>query len=199
MSILYLPLVLDELYPPNDDLIRQTVSLAITEKAKRLVIGIKSQEIKTHAHCLDAIWDKMQTVLGHLYVAQLNVAYEANAPLFDCNVVFEDVCGYFIHLEPNLTKVCLPEKDMDQVKKWNEARKEIGLNVLEVHGMSRHPTTPVQPSHQKKASGEPRRFERVAVGGTFDHLHAGHKILLTMTALVSEKSMVVGVTVGYLF
>lgn len=110
MSILYLPLVLDELYQPNDDLIRQTVSLAIAEKAKRLVIGIKSQEIKTHAHCLDAIWDKMQTVLGHIYVAQLNVAYEANEPLFDCNVVFEDVCGYFVHLEPNLTKVCLSEK-----------------------------------------------------------------------------------------
>ncbi|KAG0763016.1 hypothetical protein G6F29_006735 [Rhizopus arrhizus] len=194
MSILYLPLVLDELYQPNDDLIRQTVSLAIAEKAKRLVIGIKSQEIKTHAHCLDAIWDKMQTVLGHIYVAQLNVAYEANEPLFDCNVVFEDVCGYFVHLEPNLTKVCLSEKDIVQVKKWNEERKEIGLNALEAHGLSSHPIEPVQLSNQKKAPGEPRRFERVAVGGTFDHLHAGHKILLTMTALLSEKSMVVGVT-----
>lgn len=84
--------------------------------------------------------------------------------------------------------------DIVQVKKWNEERKEIGLNALEVHGLSSHPIEPVQLSSQKKAPGEPCRFERVAVGGTFDHLHAGHKILLTMTALLSEKSMVVGVT-----
>jgi pantetheine-phosphate adenylyltransferase len=41
---------------------------------------------------------------------------------------------------------------------------------------------------------EPLVFQRVAVGGTFDHLHAGHKILLTMTALLAKQSMVVGVT-----
>lgn len=41
---------------------------------------------------------------------------------------------------------------------------------------------------------EPLVFNRAAVGGTFDHLHAGHKILLTMTAILSAKSMVVGVT-----
>lgn len=37
-------------------------------------------------------------------------------------------------------------------------------------------------------------FHKVAVGGTFDHLHAGHKILLTMTALSTRKSLIVGVT-----
>ena len=44
--------------------------------------------------------------------------------------------------------------------------------------------------------------ESVAVGGTFDHLHAGHKLLLTMTALVLEpeprmsrhSSMTIGIT-----
>lgn len=40
----------------------------------------------------------------------------------------------------------------------------------------------------------PRVFQRVAVGGTFDHIHAGHKILLTMTALLALSSVVVGVT-----
>jgi hypothetical protein len=40
----------------------------------------------------------------------------------------------------------------------------------------------------------PKTFNHVAVGGTFDHLHAGHKILLTMTAWITGKRLVCGVT-----
>jgi pantetheine-phosphate adenylyltransferase len=39
-------------------------------------------------------------------------------------------------------------------------------------------------------------FERVAVGGTFDRLHAGHRLLLAATALVSSKHVYVGITGG---
>lgn len=48
-----------------------------------------------------------------------------------------------------------------------------------------------------------KRHSSVAVGGTFDHLHAGHKLLLTMTALLvnldersasSGRSLTVGIT-----
>lgn len=38
------------------------------------------------------------------------------------------------------------------------------------------------------------RFKKVAVGGTFDRLHAGHRLLLAATALVSTGSIFVGVT-----
>ncbi|KAG2492810.1 hypothetical protein HYH03_008970 [Edaphochlamys debaryana] len=38
------------------------------------------------------------------------------------------------------------------------------------------------------------RFRRVAVGGTFDRLHAGHELLLAATALVSEGFVFVGIT-----
>ncbi|GAV29213.1 hypothetical protein PMKS-002695 [Pichia membranifaciens] len=34
----------------------------------------------------------------------------------------------------------------------------------------------------------------VAVGGTFDHLHDGHKILLSASAFLTEKTLIVGVT-----
>lgn len=40
----------------------------------------------------------------------------------------------------------------------------------------------------------PKTFDHVAVGGTFDHLHAGHKILLTMTAWITGKRLICGVT-----
>lgn len=40
----------------------------------------------------------------------------------------------------------------------------------------------------------PILFPVVASGGTFDHLHAGHKILLSMAAWIAQKKLIVGVT-----
>lgn len=34
----------------------------------------------------------------------------------------------------------------------------------------------------------------VALGGTFDHLHAGHKILLSMAAWIASEKLIIGVT-----
>lgn len=39
-----------------------------------------------------------------------------------------------------------------------------------------------------------QQFAVSAVGGTFDHLHDGHKILLLMAAFVTKKHLIVGVT-----
>lgn len=46
-------------------------------------------------------------------------------------------------------------------------------------------------SNSKIQEGE---YENVILGGTFDHLHAGHKILLSMTAWIASKRVVCGVT-----
>ena len=37
-------------------------------------------------------------------------------------------------------------------------------------------------------------FEEVAVGGTFDRLHVGHRLLLAASALVCTRRVYVGVT-----
>ncbi|KAJ1678114.1 hypothetical protein EV182_004745 [Spiromyces aspiralis] len=41
-------------------------------------------------------------------------------------------------------------------------------------------------------------FEHSALGGTFDHLHAGHKVLLTMAAYASRVQMTCGISGKYL-
>jgi len=37
-------------------------------------------------------------------------------------------------------------------------------------------------------------YEVVAMGGTFDHLHAGHKILLSMACSIASRKLIVGVS-----
>lgn len=76
----------------------------------------------------------------------------------------------------------------------------IRLDLGSGRGASNQKTLP-------KVSLPPRTwpaFKCVAVGGTFDHLHAGHKLLLTVTALLlnvpdprhvcSDRSITIGIT-----
>ncbi|VEU20874.1 DEKNAAC101699 [Brettanomyces naardenensis] len=43
-------------------------------------------------------------------------------------------------------------------------------------------------------AGRKNEYHTVAVGGTFDHLHDGHKILLTASAFLARSILIVGVT-----
>ena len=40
----------------------------------------------------------------------------------------------------------------------------------------------------------PPTYPVVAMGGTFDHLHSGHKILLSMAAWIAHEKVIVGMT-----
>ena len=56
-----------------------------------------------------------------------------------------------------------------------------------------------EPDEKPTKRGNAKPHYSVAVGGTFDHLHIGHKLLLTMTALVLEsdhkpRTLTVGIT-----
>ena len=41
-----------------------------------------------------------------------------------------------------------------------------------------------------------RTFSDVALGGTFDHIHNGHRLLLAQSALLAQRRLVVGVSNG---
>lgn len=60
-----------------------------------------------------------------------------------------------------------------------------GDHVMDSETIPGSPTAP---------GSDPPSYPVVALGGTFDHLHAGHKILLSMAAWIADEKVIVGVT-----
>jgi pantetheine-phosphate adenylyltransferase len=91
----------------------------------------------------------------------------------------------------------------EAVRVIREARRDAGLPELPVHTGAELGALPPHydalSAAESCASGagpEPCRYahERVAVGGTFDRLHAGHRLLLAVAALACTRTCFVGVT-----
>lgn len=68
------------------------------------------------------------------------------------------------------------------------------LHVLDIAPPAE--TAPASSSNVEDAFEEKKgveNYEHVVLGGTFDHLHSGHKILLAMSAWLATKSVTVGI------
>ncbi|KAJ7905660.1 hypothetical protein B0H14DRAFT_2661054 [Mycena olivaceomarginata] len=67
------------------------------------------------------------------------------------------------------------------------------LLPLPIESLPRAPTPSIPPNAPAPAPSDmPSLFPVVALGGTFDHLHAGHKILLSMAAFIASTKLIVG-------
>ena len=52
----------------------------------------------------------------------------------------------------------------------------------------------INPESPTAPGSDPPIYPVVALGGTFDHLHAGHKILLSMAAWIADEKVIIGMT-----
>ncbi|KAI9322806.1 hypothetical protein BX666DRAFT_660801 [Dichotomocladium elegans] len=178
------------LHPAHKKLVEEAIACSLQLGADKLVVNIELDRDITN---VDVSWHELQGLLCSLYVTQLTYSYAKGVPLFDCTFVFQSWCGYNVGLEPHLRMVFISEQDASRALVWNEERKKLGISALDIR--------PLKTSAEPKEFMAPppitvdeRIFEKVAVGGTFDHIHGGHKILLTMTALLAAECIVVGVT-----
>ncbi|EGN95506.1 hypothetical protein SERLA73DRAFT_186547 [Serpula lacrymans var. lacrymans S7.3] len=134
-------------------------------------------------------WDAVQRLLTFVYVQATKVAQDLGKVLMDIDVLLHDpkdtLPGHVadrvdvvFRVEGDNVFTVLPQTLSSVREQWIAPAEEV-VTRPEIPAS----TTSLQPSYRV-----------VALGGTFDHLHAGHKILLSMAAWIANEKVIVGVT-----
>lgn len=185
-----------------------------TATAEALVIVLVSQLFHTSGSTSNRVqqWDRVQSLLTYVYVKATKAAQDLGKVLLDISVVLKD---------PSQS---LPNNFWNGVDMCFRIQGGASLSpALSVHHHSwrscQDPPVPHLPNsigtlpqvfvvpdksaeaHQQQSvrvtpscDTSPSSYPVVALGGTFDHLHAGHKILLSMAAWIASTKVIVGVT-----
>ncbi|KAG0343250.1 hypothetical protein BG000_004188 [Podila horticola] len=148
----------------------------------------------------------VQRVLSALYVSFTKHAMALERPLAELDIVLEDSCGYEIGAAEDEIPFDVflgVAQAVEVLNELNAKRTKNGAKTLPIITLKTAPSTLSSPdSHLVDAIDccvpntkvEEGQYSDVALGGTFDHLHAGHKILLSMTAWVTSHRIVCGVS-----
>ncbi|KAL6079720.1 Bifunctional coenzyme A synthase [Balamuthia mandrillaris] len=111
---------------------------------------------------------------------------------------------------PDLDTFVTFRTDDNWTETLNERRGEKGLSVLSVQHLdlvtlwkeeaSKNGTEDTPPSFVDPSSTEKilspgwKVYQKTCLGGTFDRLHAGHKLMLTIAILSTSRTMILGIT-----
>ncbi|KAI5826059.1 regulator of mushroom formation [Schizophyllum commune Tattone D] len=138
-----------------------------------------------------AHWDDVQKLLTRAYVAATKAAQDQNKVLMDVDVLLRGINeGYPSNLHGydavfRVAGDAIPVHIPAAVMRLPHTYLSPTVAVS-----SLGPSTPLSTDEDLTDS----QFPVVALGGTFDHLHAGHKILLSMAIWIAREKLIVGLT-----
>lgn len=122
-----------------------------------------------------SLWNPLQSLLASTYAAATKIHLEENRPLDKIDIVINKM---------RYLSICFASSQGETITYDISAEEDLDEKIEGEGG----------------CEGNVRsEYEVTAMGGTFDHLHAGHKILLTMAALITSRRLIVGVSGKYLF
>lgn len=156
-------------------------------------------------------WDEIQSLFTCVYVEATRVAQEADRILLDVDVLLRGLNAEVLienvgwdqafRIEGGKSHVftgvqnstCPLDETGYPLPEWFTSLPTSKLRIEpEYYPASR--TEDARESSRTDKSEEPSTYPVIAMGGTFDHLHSGHKILLSMAAWIAHEKVIVGMT-----
>ena len=192
MNVVYCCLEsLDSATDCSELLVAQATELTVSKpQIDTLLIVLSINNFDSEPHC----WAAFQRVVSSLYFAATRVAYGRDMPLLSIDVVLQQWCGYGSILD----LLTVYSAMLKHIIVYHDSAGPIASSFLVPHIHSTQfvaldiPNRPVV-SHHLSDSPSDTRYDHVALGGTFDHLHVGHKILLSCATWICSKKLTCGV------
>ena len=143
-------------------------------------------------------WRQLNYFLGVLYVETSSVSWRNNNAFLDIDIVIDGWAGYDIFKSDLVRDGILFVWDNDDDLKILFGDHHVETFVYD----DTVPETAIQGNPSKNPSKPniqvttslPSSYNDVVLGGTFDHLHVGHKILLTISLWLAKERLVCGVS-----
>ena len=176
----------------------------------RLELGAKPED-KQRLQCASRIArDRLYVVLEGNWSTtdrcaiqrRLHFVYDelvVSNPSLDARVLLPAPGAWIARHVDELDAVIASPAESGAVQEWNRQRGANGCDCVELFQMD----APCPPSlaslcwDQTSCNALPAdSFENVVLGGTFDRIHAGHKVLLALSAVSARLRLLIGVSEG---
>ncbi|KAI9334584.1 hypothetical protein BDR26DRAFT_866867 [Obelidium mucronatum] len=168
------------LFWPNEDGFDLVTAAAGEKCAKALTVVVK-QHGQGGWETLDVAG--VHESIGSIYSVAARAAYQAKNPLLRVRVLLDGLSDTKAGLREAL-QVGFQESSLASYRKLPRSPATAANSLKHQHSLKHIPLdreTRVVPN-------------TVVLGGTFDHLHQGHLILLSMAAFLASKKLICGVT-----
>ncbi|EPX73904.1 cytidylyltransferase [Schizosaccharomyces octosporus yFS286] len=152
----------------------------------RLYIWVSSPELNEERN--ERVFLSLTKALSELYLCSITTKNPTIFNVVPTVVLFEDWSGYSISELSNLceTTYC--------TKNYGDSISSSSTEVIHIEADElKH--VELENSFEESENQDKKIENRIsAVGGTFDHLHVGHKVLLTLAAWIGIEKVYVGVS-----
>ncbi|PWZ01871.1 WD40 repeat-like protein [Testicularia cyperi] len=182
----------------HGDMVRQTMQSHFESQSDSLIVTVASDVFQHPFESQHISFKQLELYLKWLYAQAWSVAVSKKLMLAEITILPVPTSSRQRVLQtllPGATQVAVDASDATAREALQSSLDSQGSAISPIQLSSDIPYDQNPPTTvgQDDAKGI-KMYRVVALGGTFDHLHVGHKILLSMASLIATERIIVGVT-----